>query len=134
MAYFDEMSPSRRVWESVGGAVLTGALTGILLGVNLWAYIAATLVSVVGGIPAGSQHRTLGGALLRGFLAGTLWGAATLIVHDVTGSTATATLPEPPLSFLPFCFTPTALVAAIVWLVASRRRASTGNGLDAATR
>lgn len=128
MAYFEEMSLSRRAWESVGGAVVTGALTGILLGVNLWAYLAATLVSVAGGIPAGSQHRTMSGAVLRGFVGGISWAATLLIVHGATGSTATAALPEPSVTFLPFCFIPTMLMAAIVSFVANRRRASTGNG------
>ncbi|APE36656.1 hypothetical protein BOX37_25090 [Nocardia mangyaensis] len=131
MAYFDQMSLSRRAWESAGGAVVAGALTGILLGVNLWAYIVATLVSVVGALPAGSQHRTVGGALLRGLVGGTLWSTALLIAHGVTGLPATSALPEPPVAFLPFCFLPTALVAAIVWLIANRRRASTGNALGA---
>lgn len=127
MAYFDQMSLSRRAWESAGGAVVAGALTGILLGVNLWAYIVATLVSVVGAVPAGSQHRTVGGALLRGFVGATAWSTALLIAHGITGLPATSALPEPPVAFLPLCFLPTALVAAIVWLVANRRRASMGN-------
>ncbi|MFC4126965.1 hypothetical protein [Nocardia rhizosphaerae] len=128
MAYFDEMSRSRQGWESVGGAVVAGMLTGLLLGVNVWAYTAATVVSVAGGIPAGSQHRTLGGAVLRGCTGGLTWSAALLFAHELAGRPATAALPEPQVAFLPYCFLPTALAAAIVWLVANRRRASTETG------
>lgn len=121
MAYFDEMSAVRKAWESVGGALVMGSLTGALLGVHVWAYVGAILVSVVGGLPAGSQHRTPTGALIRGAVAGAVWAAALLTVHSLIGATSTIPLPEPVLLLVVISIVVTAGVAAASWQVGSRR-------------
>jgi hypothetical protein len=48
---FTDMSKPRRLWELAGGAALTGAVCGLLLGLTWWAYLIGVLISTVGGHP-----------------------------------------------------------------------------------
>ena len=81
----------------IAGAVpvLYGALTGYFLGVSEGAYLVLSVLGVVGGIGAGFDH--VGGAAgaKRGVTAGSVFGAAILIAHEIHGEEAKADLPDP---------------------------------------
>jgi hypothetical protein len=121
---FIEWSRPRQLWESVGGAVVTGVVCGLLLGVAWWAYVIGVIVSFVGGAPSGSQHRTLPGALARGLIGGAVWAACVYATSDAIGATPKVALPDSMLAFLPWGFIPAVLVATVSWFIGRRRRAA----------
>ncbi len=75
--------------------VLFGALTGYFLGVSEATYLVLSLIGVVGGIGAGFDHLGAAAGARRGVLAGSLFGAAILVAHEIHGADAKAHLPEP---------------------------------------
>lgn len=117
-----EMPRARQAWEVVGGPVVSGAATGLLLGTTVWLYLLSILVAVVGGIGAGPQQSRLPTALLRGAVAGTIWGISLLAAHALSGATAVVELPDPQVLFLPFAVVPPVLVCGVGWAWANRRR------------
>jgi uncharacterized membrane protein len=116
------MSRARQVWESVGGALLMGGICGALLEVTWWSYVIAVVITFVGGAPAGTQHRTLWGALARALVGGVLWATSVIAVVALLGLKTTVPLPSPPIAFLPWGFVPSCVVAVIAWLVTRRKR------------
>ena len=121
---FVDWGRPRQFWESVGGAVVSGVVCGLLLGVAWWAYVIGVIVSFVGGAPSGSQHRTLPGALARGFVAGSIWAACVYATSDAIGATPKVAMPDSMLAFLPWGFIPAVLVAIVSWFIGRRRRAA----------
>ena len=122
--WFADMSTARQAWESVGGAVVSGALAGFLLGYTSWGYLAAVLVAVIGGLGAGAQHRTLQGALARGFVAGGVWAAAVVAVSEISGREPRwRFLTQPSPSSL-YGIIPACLIGAVSWAIGRRRHRS----------
>jgi hypothetical protein len=119
---FSDMSRARQLWESIGGAFLTGAIAGVLLGYVWWGYVLAVLVAVIGGLGAGAQHRSLLGALARGAVGGAVWAAAILLALAATSRAPTVELPEPRIGFLLWGIVPACAVGAISYSMARRRR------------
>ncbi len=119
---FVDWSRPRQAWESVGGALVTGALAGLLLGYAWWAYLIAVAVAVIGGFPSGAQHRTLPGALARGFVGGAVWALGVVVVSEVSGRNPTVALPDPAIAFLLWGIIPACLIGAISWWLGRRRR------------
>jgi DNA uptake protein ComE-like DNA-binding protein len=74
---------------------LYGALTGYLLGVSEPAYTALALIGIVGALGAGFDHVGAKAGAARGVVAGSVFGASILIVHEIHGASAKAHLPEP---------------------------------------
>lgn len=72
-----------------------GAITGYFLGVSEGTYLVLSLIGVLGGIGAGFDHLGAAAGAKRGLLAGTIFGAAILIAHEIHGATAKADLPDP---------------------------------------
>ena len=122
---FSDMSIGRKAWESVGGALVTGIVAGLLLGVTWWAYGLAVLVAVVGGFPAGSQHRTLRGALARGAVGGAVWAIGVLLGSELTGRTPTVALPDPNIALVLWGVIPACAVGAISWYLGRRASRAT---------
>ena len=89
-------SPAQRVVLVGVVPALFGALTGWLLGESEPAYLIANLVAAIGGFLAGLEHERAGEAAARGAIAGLLFGAFIVIVHEITGE-AEAHLPDPPI-------------------------------------
>jgi hypothetical protein len=77
------------------GPVLAGAIGGWLLGSTKSGYLIYTTVMILGGIGAGMEHATLRGGALRGLVGGILFASSILIVWQLTGDDAQATLPHP---------------------------------------
>ncbi|WP_089953546.1 saccharopine dehydrogenase family protein [Lentzea xinjiangensis] len=116
------MCRARKVWELLVGPVLAGALVGLTAGVSTTAYVFATAVSTLGGLPAGAQHRTWSGALARGGVTRTLWASAVIGTHLTANDTAIAPLPDPVTWYLVLGSVPACITAVAVWFVAARGR------------
>ena len=74
---------------------LYGALTGYFLGVSEPLYLILSIVGIVGAVGAGFDHLGARAGAARGVVAGSVFGAAILIAHEIDGSEAEAHLPEP---------------------------------------
>ena len=122
---FSDMSRARQLWESVGGAFLTGGIAGVLLGYVWWGYVLAVLVAVVGGLGAGAQHRSLLGALARGAVGGAVWAIGVLLGSELTGRTPTVALPDPNIALVLWGVIPACAVGAISWYLARRANRAT---------
>jgi hypothetical protein len=105
---------------AIGGPIAFGALCGWLLGVSQAAYvILAGPVAILGGVGAGLDHHGGRSGALRGVLGGVLFGASILIVHELSGKAAKASLPDPPILLLVV----TALGGTILGALGGRLRA-----------
>ena len=58
-----------------------GALCGWLLGVNKTWYFVLSILALLGGYAAGTEHKGGGQGALRGLLGGTLFGGAILLTN-----------------------------------------------------
>jgi hypothetical protein len=72
-----------------------GVVTGYFLGVSEGAYLVLSILGVVGGIGAGFDHVGAAAGAKRGVIAGSVFGAAILIAHEIHGKEAKADLPDP---------------------------------------
>ena len=72
-----------------------GAVTGYFLGVSEGTYLVLSVLGVLGGIGAGFDHAGAAAGAKRGILAGSIFGAAILIAHEIHGAEAEAHLPDP---------------------------------------
>jgi hypothetical protein len=77
-----------------------GAICGWLLGVDEAAYLVLSILAILGGYAAGLEHKGLAEGALRGLVGGALFGGTILLVHEATGETAKATLPDPKILLL----------------------------------
>lgn len=76
---------------------LFGAVTGYFLGVSEATYLVLSAIGILGGVGAGLDHVGAGAGARRGLAAGSIFGAAILVAHEVHGAEAKAELPEPPI-------------------------------------
>ena len=74
---------------------LYGALTGYFLGVSEATYLVLSVLGVLGGIGAGFDHLGAAAGARRGLVAGSIFGGAILIAHEIHGADAKADLPKP---------------------------------------
>ncbi|MDQ3102742.1 MAG: hypothetical protein M3Q53_02730 [Actinomycetota bacterium] len=72
-----------------------GAVTGYFLGVSEGTYLVLSLIGILGGVGAGFDHLGAAAGAKRGLLAGSVFGGAILIAHEIHGATAKAELPDP---------------------------------------
>lgn len=114
------MPLARRAWETFGCAAVSGAVTGLALGWNLWLYLATAGLASACGIPAATQHRTLRGAVARTTVGGFVWAAAVLGVFLLCGRQAVTTLPDPIGWYLVLATLPATGVGWAVWAYAHR--------------
>ncbi|MET0929434.1 MAG: hypothetical protein ABWX74_07940 [Aeromicrobium sp.] len=119
--YFTDMQPARRLWEGAGGAVVTGVICGVLATTTTWAYVVALVLTIIGGLPAGPQHRTVRGAALRGVVAGALWALALLAAIGISGKEAVEAIPRPLWTILVYAVVLTAVVSIAAHGVVRRR-------------
>jgi hypothetical protein len=78
-----------------------GALCGWVVGVSEVAYIIlAVPLAMTGQVVAGFEHHGGRSGALRGLVAGALFGAGILLVHELTGKEPKAELPHPKIVLL----------------------------------
>ena len=96
-----------------------GAITGYFLGVSEGTYLVLSLLGVLGGVGAGFDHLGTAAGAKRGLMAGTIFGSAILIAHEIHGATAKADLPDPAILLVVI----TALLGAAFGAFGGRLRA-----------
>jgi hypothetical protein len=96
-----------------------GAICGYLLGVNKTAYLVLSLLAIAGGYIAGQEHDGAREGAIRGLIGGAIFGAAILLVHEATGKSAKAKLPDPEIVLVAI----TAVAGVILGALGGRARA-----------
>lgn len=97
-----------------------GAICGWLLGVSEVAYTILTILAIAGGWAAGFEHNGWREGAIRGLVGGALFGAFILIVHEATGKSAKADLPDPEVILVVF----TTVFGVVLGGLGGRRRAA----------
>jgi hypothetical protein len=77
-----------------------GAICGWLLGVDKTAYLVLSILALLGGYAAGTEHKGAGEGALRGVIGGTLFGGLILLVNQALDKTPKADLPSPKIWLL----------------------------------
>ena len=97
-----------------------GAICGWLLGVSEVAYTILAVLAIGGGYAAGFEHNGWREGAIRGLVGGALFGAFILIVHQATGKSAKANLPDPHIVLVVL----TAVFGTVLGGLGGRKRAS----------
>jgi hypothetical protein len=100
--------------------VAFGVLCGWLLGVNKTWYLVLSLLALLGGYAAGTEHEGAGQGALRGVFGGALFGGAILLTNKALDKTPKADLPHPHIWLLAI----TAGVGLILGTLGGRARAN----------
>jgi hypothetical protein len=79
---------------------LFGAICGWLLGVDKTSYLVLSILALLGGYAAGTEHNGAAEGAVRGLIGGTLFGGAILLVNEALDKTPKADLPEPKIWLL----------------------------------
>jgi hypothetical protein len=116
-----EMSPARRVFEALILPTAFGVLCGLALGVSAVLYLVGVALSLLGGIGGGAQYATRRDALLRGLVAGTLFGLGILLGFELGGEDeAKVELPHPHIVLLVFTVVPSLFLHWLGWRLRPR--------------
>jgi hypothetical protein len=97
-----------------------GVLCGWLLGVNKTWYLVLSILALLGGYAAGTEHEGAGQGALRGLLGGSLFGGAILLTNHALDKTPKADLPHPHIWLLAI----TAGIGVILGALGGRSRAN----------
>jgi hypothetical protein len=125
------MSPARRFFEALILPSAFGLLCGLALGVSGALYLIGVLLALLGGIGGGAQYARRNDALLRGLVAGALFGAFILIGFELGGEDeAKVNLPDPHIVLLVFTIIPSLFLHWLGWRL--RPRLLRGPGTEAA--
>jgi hypothetical protein len=100
--------------------VAFGALCGWLLGVNKTWYLVLSILALLGGYAAGTEHKGAGEGALRGIFGGLLFGGSILLVNKALDKTPKADLPHPHIWLVAI----TAGVGLILGALGGRSRAN----------
>jgi hypothetical protein len=87
-----------------------GGVVGVVLGVSAAAYWVLALLAAVGAVLAGLEHLEVRQAVLRGLVAGAVFGLGILLAHAVAGTDAEVSLG----SFPPFLIVIDAIAGALL--------------------
>jgi hypothetical protein len=77
-----------------------GAICGWLLGLDKTTYLVLSILALLGGYAAGTEHKGAAEGALRGVVGGSLFGGFILITHELIGKEAKADLPHPKILLL----------------------------------
>ena len=91
----DERSTGQEIALIVGGPVVLGIVTGVLLGVSEIAYLVVSILAIAGGYLAGMEHAGAVEGFYRGLIGGLLFGSAILVTNGVLEKAPKADLPDP---------------------------------------
>ena len=97
-----------------------GAICGWLLGVNKTAYLVLSILALLGGYAAGTEHKGAAGGALRGLIGGSLFGGFILLTNEWLDKEPKADLPDPKIWLLAI----TVGVGVILGTLGGRARAN----------
>jgi hypothetical protein len=117
---FREQPLAMKVAGLLVGPLLFGAICGWLLGVNKTAYLVLSILALLGGYAAGTEHKGAGQGALRGLVGGTLFGAMILLVNEALDKAPKADLPDPKIILVAI----TAGIGVILGTLGGRARAN----------
>lgn len=118
---WEEMSPARRFFEVFVLPSGFGLLCGLALGVSAPLYLVGVVLSLFGGIGGGAQYARRRDALLRGLMAGALFGAFILLGFELGGEDeAKVELPHPHVILLVFTVVPSLFLHWLGWRLRPR--------------
>lgn len=116
-----EMSPARRIFEALVLPTAFGVLCGLALGVSAALYLVGVVLALLGGIGGGAQYDRRNDALLRGLVAGTLFGIGILLGFELGGEgEAKVELPHPHVLLLLFTVVPSLPLHWLGWRLRPR--------------
>ena len=118
---WEEMSTGRKVVEAVGLPILWGVLCGLAAGVSGGLYLVGVIIGILGGVAGGMQYRDRNSALVRGIVAGTLFGLAILLGIEISGSDPKADLPDPRILLLVLTIVPSIPLHWLGWRIRARQ-------------
>jgi hypothetical protein len=115
------MSPARRFLDALILPSVFGLLCGLALGVSAPLYLIGVIVALFGGIGGGAQYARRSDALLRGLVAGALFGAFILLGFELGGEDeAKVDLPDPHVVLLVFTIVPSLFLHWLGWRLRPR--------------
>jgi hypothetical protein len=118
---WDEMSPGRRFFEALVLPSAFGLLCGLALGISAPLYLIGVVLSLFGGVGGGAQYASRRDALLRGLVAGALFGAFILLGFEFGGEDeAKVELPDPHVVLLIFTVVPSLFLHWLGWRLRPR--------------
>jgi MFS family permease len=118
---WDEMSPGRRFFEAAVLPSVFGLLCGLALGFSGALYLVGVVLALLGGIGGGAQYARRSDALLRGLVAGALFGAFILLGFELGGEDeAKVDLPDPHVVLLVFTIVPSLFLHWLGWRLRPR--------------
>jgi hypothetical protein len=116
-----EMSPARRFFEALLLPTAFGVLCGLALGISAALYLVGVALSLLGGTGGGAQYVSRRDALLRGLVAGTLFGIGILLGFELGGEDeAKVELPHPHVVLLVFTVLPSLFLHWLGWRLRPR--------------
>lgn len=118
---WDEMSPARRVFDALLLPAVFGLLCGLALGVSAPLYLVGVIIALLGGIAGGAQYPSRRDALIRGLVAGTIFGLFILLGFELGGEDeAKVDLPDPHIVLLVFTIVPSLFLHWLGWRLRPR--------------
>ena len=116
-----EMSPARRFFDALILPSVFGLLCGLALGVSGPLYLVGVIIALLGGIAGGAQYATRRDALIRGLVAGTIFGLFILLGFELGGEDeAKVDLPDPHVVLLVFTIVPSLFLHWLGWKLRPR--------------
>jgi hypothetical protein len=130
---WEEMSPARRFFEALVLPSGFGLLCGLALGVSGPLYLVGVILALLGGIGGGAQYARRSDALLRGLVAGALFGIFILLGFELGGEDeAKVDLPDPHVILLVFTVVPSLFLHWLGWRLRPRLLGGTRPGEEVA--
>jgi hypothetical protein len=118
---WEEMSPPRRVFDALILPAAFGLLCGLALGVSAPLYLVGVVIALLGGIVGGAQYASRRDALIRGLVAGTIFGLFILLGFELGGEDeAKVHLPDPHIVLLVFTIVPSLFLHWLGWKLRPR--------------
>ena len=118
---WEEMSPARRFFDALVLPAVFGLLCGLALGISAPLYLVGVVIALLGGISGGAQYASRRDALIRGLVAGTLFGLFILLGFELGGEDeAKVDLPDPHIVLLVFTIVPSLFLHWLGWRLRPR--------------
>lgn len=118
---WEEMSPARRIFDALVLPAAFGLLCGLALGISAPLYLVAVVIALLGGISGGAQYVNRRDALIRGLVAGTLFGLFILLGFELGGEDeAKVDLPDPHILLLVLTIVPSIPLHWLGWRLRPR--------------